>query len=645
MRQLLARGGDVRLLRSRGSPRSSSTARLHHSVEWSARGGRARPTAWSCSPQHRQFLEQPLWDEAQLVVDTRNVVPAGPERPPRSRARASRLILVLGAGYLGARARASVRSRRATRSCSPTTGTRPSASSSPSSSAQGARVETADIRNRERPRRGCSPSGPERVFLLAAQASRPLSEREPDYTEETNVTGARRVAEAVAARGGPRSSSPARCTSTAPASTRRGGRRPPLRPAGRPRAPLEGLRGARASSMHARRGGFDLALLRLGIVYGPSPVEHERAGVADGRRQVPPAGRGRGSSSRSTTAERRRSASSTSRTRRASCSTPEPAGRRVATSPPRRSPSPTSPRSREASEPPATPACTFATPFDYRHTVRGVPRAPMRAPRHRRDRASSAGAWPTCSRSAGTRSSRVARPGGAARARSPGSTRSSVDAGDPAARDADRGLRRRAATSPASPTRRARARTRPGRCARTRARRSTCSRAAWSTAAGSSIPSTRPRRARPAARRLRALEAARRGGLPPPPGARDRRPAHLGLRARARSPGRARPARSRPSPRARSRASRSSIPGDPRAHARLRLRRRPRAGARGDRRRGRAGTRRFTLASGVATPLLRAAELVRDAAGSDVADRDARRELSRRARTRATRRGRRRRRR
>jgi nucleoside-diphosphate-sugar epimerase len=35
---------------------------------------------------------------------------------------------------------------------------------------------------------------PSRVYLLAAQASRALSFSEPDYTEETNVTGARRVA-------------------------------------------------------------------------------------------------------------------------------------------------------------------------------------------------------------------------------------------------------------------------------------------------------------------------------------------------------------------------------------------------------------------------------------------------------------------
>ena len=29
-------------------------------------------------------------------------------------------------------------------------------------------------------------------------------------------------------------------------------------------------------TLHARRAGLDLALLRLGIVYGPSPVEHDR---------------------------------------------------------------------------------------------------------------------------------------------------------------------------------------------------------------------------------------------------------------------------------------------------------------------------------------------------------------------------------
>jgi len=66
--------------------------------------------------------------------------------------------------------------------------------------AAGARVETADIRSREDIDRLLA-DRPDRVVLLAAQASRPLSESDPDYTEQTNLTGARRVAEAVAGAG------------------------------------------------------------------------------------------------------------------------------------------------------------------------------------------------------------------------------------------------------------------------------------------------------------------------------------------------------------------------------------------------------------------------------------------------------------
>ena len=62
-----------------------------------------------------------------------------------------------------------------------------------------ARVETVDIRNPDDLARVMP--GAERVFLLAAQASRPLSVTDPDYTEETNLSGARRVAEAVAESG------------------------------------------------------------------------------------------------------------------------------------------------------------------------------------------------------------------------------------------------------------------------------------------------------------------------------------------------------------------------------------------------------------------------------------------------------------
>ena len=139
---------------------------------------------------------------------------------------------------------------------------------------RGARVETADIRNREQIDRLLA-EGPERIFLLAAQASRPLSEREPDYTEETNVTGARRVAEAVAARGGPMLVYGSSLHVYGPCLT---GDVDANRPYG-PQSDLAHLSKVYAElclGLYARRRGFDLAVLRLGIVYGPSPVEHER---------------------------------------------------------------------------------------------------------------------------------------------------------------------------------------------------------------------------------------------------------------------------------------------------------------------------------------------------------------------------------
>ncbi|MBD0317084.1 MAG: NAD(P)-dependent oxidoreductase [Thermoleophilia bacterium] len=140
--------------------------------------------------------------------------------------------------------------------------------------ARGARVETADIRRREDVERVVPLAGGQ-VFLLAAQASRPLAEREPDYTEETNVTGVRRVAEAAAADG---------ATDLVFASSLHvyghdlRGEIPPDHPYGEQRdlAHLSKVYGELCLRLFARRAGFRLSLLRLGIVYGASPVRHDR---------------------------------------------------------------------------------------------------------------------------------------------------------------------------------------------------------------------------------------------------------------------------------------------------------------------------------------------------------------------------------
>ena len=138
---------------------------------------------------------------------------------------------------------------------------------------RGAAVETADIRDRDALDRLLA-GGPERVVLLAAQASRPVSERDPDYTEQTNLTGARRVAEAVAA-------SPAAAlvygSSLHVYGSALRGEVGPSKPYGEQGdlAHLSKVYAELALAMHARRGGYGLALARLGIVYGPSPVEHD----------------------------------------------------------------------------------------------------------------------------------------------------------------------------------------------------------------------------------------------------------------------------------------------------------------------------------------------------------------------------------
>jgi nucleoside-diphosphate-sugar epimerase len=142
---------------------------------------------------------------------------------------------------------------------------------------RGARVETVDIREPDAVR-PLFETRYDRVHLLAAQASRPLSITDPGYTEQTNLVGPRVVAEALA---------------DLPAT------RPPLvygsslhvyggelrgevsadAPYGRQGdlAHLSKIYAELCLELYARRRGFDLTLLRLGIVFGPSPVEHDRA--------------------------------------------------------------------------------------------------------------------------------------------------------------------------------------------------------------------------------------------------------------------------------------------------------------------------------------------------------------------------------
>jgi nucleoside-diphosphate-sugar epimerase len=137
--------------------------------------------------------------------------------------------------------------------------------------AAGARVETADIRDDVS---ALLREGFDRVYLLAAQASRPLSEREPDYTEQTNVSGTRRVGDAVGAAGvgslvfGSSLHVYGRELSGEVGPDAAYGPQGDL-------AHLSKIYGEQALAIASARDGFELSILRLGIVYGTSPVEHE----------------------------------------------------------------------------------------------------------------------------------------------------------------------------------------------------------------------------------------------------------------------------------------------------------------------------------------------------------------------------------
>ena len=112
----------------------------------------------------------------------------------------------------------------------------------------------------------------DRVVFTAAQASRPLSFEDPAYTEWTNLVGPRLLAEVVGE------------TPVVYASSLHvyGGGLSGEVGADRPYgeqgdlAHLSKVYAELLLKMEARRRGFPLALLRLGIVYGPAPVMHDR---------------------------------------------------------------------------------------------------------------------------------------------------------------------------------------------------------------------------------------------------------------------------------------------------------------------------------------------------------------------------------
>jgi UDP-N-acetyl-D-glucosamine dehydrogenase len=72
MRQLLARGGDIHYC-DPWVETLELDGTLHGTVDWSAEEVGEADCVVMLTP-HRQFLEQPLWQGAPLVVDTRNVI-------------------------------------------------------------------------------------------------------------------------------------------------------------------------------------------------------------------------------------------------------------------------------------------------------------------------------------------------------------------------------------------------------------------------------------------------------------------------------------------------------------------------------------------------------------------------------------------
>ena len=452
----------------------------------------------------------------------------------------------------------------------------------------------------------------DRVHLLAAQASRPLSITDPGYTEQTNLVGPRVVAEALADL--PGTPPPLVYGSSLHVYgrelQRRGGRRRPLRAPGRPRPPLQDLRRAVPRAVRAQ------ARLRP---HAPAPRDRVRA---------EPGGARRGPSRRPW------STSSGGSRRPARSCTLDDGGRatigvvhvddvaRILLD------SPSEPgivranvaaetatvgdvaRLARGEEPQDEPAWTVASPFEYRPLDARVPVVKLlvtgasgflgsRVTRMLRERGHEVVA--------------VTRPGPRRRAALDEMRPLEADAGGPEIRELVAGcaavLHFGGVPDPGA------ARRDPARAVRENAGTTVnLLEACAEHGAGLVYPSSVRAARRSAAGPLRALEAPRRGGLPAPPRAGHGSPPDLGVRSRpARVGGRHR--RDRRLRLARPGGPADRDPGRPDAHARLRVRGRLRRRARGARAR-RRWDETLTVASGAATPLIEAARLVMAAAGS-----------------------------
>jgi nucleoside-diphosphate-sugar epimerase len=179
-------------------------------------------------------------------------------------------LLVLGAGYLGA----AIAARALDAGDDVTLADNWFATDREQAEAVGAQVVDADIRH-EQDVAALFAERPDRVIFTAAQASRPLSFEDPAYTEQSNLVGPRIVAQAVAGAGGIPVVYASSLHVYGGGLTGEVGADRPYGEQG-DLAHLSKVYAELLLKMEAKRHGFPLALLRLGIVYGPSPVEHDR---------------------------------------------------------------------------------------------------------------------------------------------------------------------------------------------------------------------------------------------------------------------------------------------------------------------------------------------------------------------------------